>query len=38
MKKILRVDMTNLKAGLEDVPAEYVELGGRGLTSTLIAD
>ena len=38
MKKILRVGMTNLKAGLEDVPAEYVALGGRGLTSTLVAE
>ncbi|RJP69164.1 MAG: aldehyde ferredoxin oxidoreductase [Candidatus Abyssobacteria bacterium SURF_17] len=36
MKKMLRVDMTNLTAKLEDLPEEYSGLGGRGLTSTII--
>ncbi len=37
MKKIVRVDMTKLSCELVPVPAEYERLGGRGLTSTLIA-
>lgn len=36
-KRILRVDMTNLKTKFEDLPEEYKTLGGRGLTSTIIA-
>ncbi len=36
MKKLLRVDMTNLKVALEDLPAEYEGLGGRGLTSAVV--
>ncbi len=36
-KKILRVNMTKLEAKFEDVPADFVALGGRGLTSTIVA-
>ena len=36
MKKLLRVDMTNLKVGMEDLPSEYEALGGRALTSTIV--
>ena len=36
MKKILRVNMTDLSARLEDAPAEYEKLGGRALTSTIV--
>lgn len=36
-KKILRVDMTNLKTKLEDLPKDYAALGGRGMTSTIIS-
>ena len=35
---ILRVDMSNRTYRLEDVPAEYTNLGGRGLTSTIVHD
>jgi len=38
MSKILRVDMTDLTAMHEDVPAKYNLLGGRWLTSSIIAD
>ncbi len=38
MDKILRVNMTTLKAKFEDVPQKYSLLGGRGLTSTIVAD
>jgi len=37
MDKILRVNMTNLTTKLEAVPAEWAGLGGRGLTSTIVA-
>ncbi|MGO9622211.1 MAG: aldehyde ferredoxin oxidoreductase C-terminal domain-containing protein [Desulfobaccales bacterium] len=37
MKKILRIDMSNCKCELTDMPPQYQRLGGRGLTSTLIA-
>ena len=37
MKKILGIDMSNLKCELAAVPDPYSRLGGRGLTSTLIA-
>jgi len=37
VKRILRIDMTNLKAEFEDLPEEYNTLGGRGLTSTIVA-
>ena len=33
---ILRVDMSNRTYRLEDVPASYINLGGRGLTSTIV--
>ncbi|MHA1266095.1 MAG: aldehyde ferredoxin oxidoreductase family protein [Candidatus Helarchaeota archaeon] len=36
-KKILRVNMNTLKATYEPVPEEYKTLGGRGLTSTIVA-
>lgn len=35
--KIYRVNMTNLTASTEEVPAEWAGYGGRGLTSTIIA-
>jgi len=37
-KRILRVNMSNRDAQFEDVPAKYKSLGGRGLTSTIVAD
>ena len=37
MFKILRVDMNSLKTGFEDVPEQYQGLGGRGLTSAVVA-
>jgi aldehyde:ferredoxin oxidoreductase len=36
-KRILRVNMTNLEAKFEDFPADFAALGGRGLTSTIVA-
>jgi aldehyde:ferredoxin oxidoreductase len=36
-KKILRVNMTDLSAEFEDLPEEYQALGGRGMTSTIVA-
>ncbi|TES87853.1 MAG: aldehyde ferredoxin oxidoreductase [Dehalococcoidia bacterium] len=38
MSKILRVNMTNLTAKLEDVPSKYRLMGGRGLTSAVTSD
>lgn len=35
--KIFRVNMTNLSASVEDVPADWMGHGGRGLTSTIVA-
>ncbi|MGW8161941.1 MAG: aldehyde ferredoxin oxidoreductase N-terminal domain-containing protein, partial [Desulfobulbales bacterium] len=35
--KIFRVNMTDLTAKIEDVPERWAGLGGRGLTSTIIA-
>ncbi len=35
--KIYRVNMTNLSSKIEDVPAQWMGLGGRGLTSTIVA-
>ena len=35
--KIFRVNMTSLKTSTEDVPADWMGLGGRGLTSTIVA-
>ncbi len=37
MPKILRVNMTDKTTKYTDVPAEYQGLGGRGLTSTIVA-
>jgi aldehyde:ferredoxin oxidoreductase len=37
MNKILRVNMSNLTVKLETVPAQWSGLGGRGLTSTIVA-
>jgi aldehyde:ferredoxin oxidoreductase len=34
--KLIRVNMTDRTIGFEDVPNEYLGLGGRGLTSTII--
>ncbi len=36
-KRILRVNMSNLEAKFEDLPEEYKTLGGRGMTSTIVA-
>lgn len=37
MDKIFRVNMTDLTTTTEEVPAEWVSLGGRALTSTIVA-
>ncbi|WP_243372688.1 aldehyde ferredoxin oxidoreductase C-terminal domain-containing protein [Geotalea sp. SG265] len=37
MNKILRVNMTTLTTGTEAVPKEWAALGGRALTSTIVA-
>lgn len=37
MDKIYRVNMTNLTSTVESVPAEWAGLGGRALTSTIVA-
>src|SRR5512133_3107218 len=37
MNKILRVNMTDLSSKIEAVPAAWAGLGGRGLTSTIVA-
>jgi aldehyde:ferredoxin oxidoreductase len=37
MDKIYRVNMTDLTTRLEEVPAAWAALGGRGLTSTIVA-
>jgi aldehyde:ferredoxin oxidoreductase len=34
--KLLRIDMTRKQIASQDVPPDYADLGGRGLTSTLI--
>ncbi len=36
-RKILRVNMTDRSIKFEDLPEEYYALGGRGLTSTIVA-
>jgi aldehyde:ferredoxin oxidoreductase len=38
MSKILRVNMTNLTAKLEDVPTKYKNMGGRWLTTSVVCD
>ncbi len=38
MFKILRVNMTDQSVKFEDIPEQYQGLGGRGLTSTIIAN
>lgn len=35
--KIFRINMTDLTVKIEDVPKEWMGLGGRGLTSTVVA-
>ncbi len=35
--KIFRVNMTELSTSIEDVPEDWAGLGGRGLTSTIVA-
>jgi len=37
MDKIYRVNMTKLTSTVEEVPAEWAGLGGRALTSTIVA-
>ena len=36
--KIYRVDMSSLNASIEPVPESWMGLGGRGLTSTIVAE
>lgn len=36
--KLIRVDMTRKEVKVEDVPQKYAGLGGRGLTSMIVAD
>jgi aldehyde:ferredoxin oxidoreductase len=36
-RRILRVDMTNLEAKFEDLPEDLAALGGRGMTSVIVA-
>jgi aldehyde:ferredoxin oxidoreductase len=36
-ERILRIDMATLATKTEEVPAEWAGLGGRGLTSTIVA-
>lgn len=36
--KLIRVDMTRKEVNVEDVPQKYAGLGGRGLTSMIVAD
>jgi aldehyde:ferredoxin oxidoreductase len=36
-KRILRIDMTKLEANFEDFQADFAALGGRALTSTIVA-
>jgi len=38
MNKFIRVDMTTKQVTTEDVPAKYLGLGGRALTSNFVAD
>ncbi len=35
--KILRINMSDLSSKIEEVPTEWMGLGGRGLTSTVVA-
>jgi len=37
MNKIIRVNMTDLTSTIEEVPTAWDGLGGRGLTSTIVA-
>ena len=37
MDKIIRINMTDLSSKVETVPAGWAGLGGRGLTSTIVA-
>ncbi|HYS43126.1 MAG TPA: aldehyde ferredoxin oxidoreductase N-terminal domain-containing protein, partial [Geobacteraceae bacterium] len=36
-ERILRINMTTLSGAFEEVPAEWRGLGGRGLTSAIVA-
>ena len=38
MSKILRVNMANLTAKLENLPKKYKDMGGRWLTSSIVSD
>ena len=38
MYKLLRVNMTDLSTKYEDIPPEYAGMGGRGLTSSVVAN
>jgi len=37
-RKLLRINMTSLKATYEDVPEKWAKWGGRGLTSAIVCD
>lgn len=36
--KIYRVKMSDMSFSIEDVPSHWMGLGGRGLTSTIVAE
>ncbi|APG24620.1 aldehyde ferredoxin oxidoreductase family protein [Syntrophotalea acetylenica] len=38
MNKVIRVDMSQLTVSVEPVPTRWAGLGGRGLTSTIVAE
>ena len=38
MSKIVRVNMNKLSSKWENVPKKYVHLGGRGITSAIVAN
>ena len=38
MFKFLRVNMTTKTCTFEEIPAQYVAMGGRGLTSAIVAN
>ncbi|MEW6351653.1 MAG: aldehyde ferredoxin oxidoreductase C-terminal domain-containing protein [Thermodesulfobacteriota bacterium] len=37
MRKLIRVDMSNMSVKVEDLTGEYAQFGGRGLTSCIVA-
>jgi len=37
MRKLIRVDMSNLSVKVEDLSGDYAQFGGRGLTSAIVS-